>query len=447
MKTSLRVSALLSACMLSSTLAFQVSQHATKSYAASSSSPTQLFAFLDLERPAERKIGNFLEWAGSCGVTPESGFGVEGQLIDNNDDYYAVTTTGAARGSRLLYVPGEMIISSSRIAEEYNGYIDANFEALNQSGVGHLQHQFCLFLKILVEYEQGDQSPYFPWLDAMPRKWNTAVSMDRFCLDCLPPFLKSLVQTDRDQLVKFKKALQSFEYLSPETKSNNGLLVFAYNVVFTRSWQSDEGDYRIVPLADMMNHGYPDNVEICYDQNGACELYAKEDVQPGEPLTISYGQPTNPSRFMATYGFLNDAPAFFCKYIISKPSQQLIDIGYDIDRMYFYTVDGSISQEVWDVVLFSRLERKKDMVQTKDAFYQAHMAGDDETKQAIHTQFQGETVNALLRHVDHILIEVHDLTIQMNKFDASKHPRLPLILNHHAMVLSTFGKVKGYLGA
>jgi hypothetical protein len=55
---------------------------------------------------------------------------------------------------------------------------------------------------------------------------------------------------------------------------------------------------------------------------------------------------------LATYGFLNDAPATFCKYVISNPSQQLKDIGYDPDRMLFYTGDGSLSQEVWDVMLF-----------------------------------------------------------------------------------------------
>lgn len=446
MNPSLRVSALLVASILSSTQAFQVSKHGTNSYAASSS-PTQLFSTtLSLERTAQREIDEFQGWAGSCGVQPENGFCLEGDLVDENEDYYAATSTGAAQGSRLLYVPGEMILSSSRIAEEYNGYIDGSLEILSQTGVQHLQEQFYLFVKVLLEYEQGEESPYFPWFQAMPRKWNTAVSMDDFCLSCLPPFIKSLCQTERDQLGKFKSALTNFEYVSPESKSNNELLEFAYNVVFTRSWRSDEGDYRIVPVADMMNHGYPDNVEIRYDEDSGCELYAKEDVQPGAALTVSYGQPTNPSRFLATYGFLNDAPAAFCKYVISNPSQQLKDIGYDPDRMLFYTGDGSLSQEVWDVMLFSRLERKPDMAQVKDAFYQAHMTGDDETKNAIHAQFQGETINALLRHVNHILIEVHDLTVKMSCFDASKHPRLPLLKKHHAMVTSTFGKVRETLG-
>ena len=112
-------------------------------------------------------------------MQPENGFCLEGDLVDENEDYYAATSTGAAQGSRLLYVPGEMILSSSRIAEEYNGYIDGSLEILSQTGVQHLQEQFYLFVKVLLEYEQGEESPYFPWFQAMPRKWNTAVSMGK----------------------------------------------------------------------------------------------------------------------------------------------------------------------------------------------------------------------------------------------------------------------------
>eukprot|EP00980_Cylindrotheca_fusiformis_P026186 scaffold15497_cov117-Cylindrotheca_fusiformis.AAC.13 len=269
---------------------------------------------------------------------------------------------------------------------------------------------------------------------------------DNFCLSCLPPFIKSLCQIERDQYGAFRRALTAFDYLTPESKSNDELLKFAYNVVFTRSWRTDDGDYRIVPVADMLNHDYPDNVVINYDdQNGGCEVYAKVDVAPGSAFTLSYGQPTNPSRFLATYGFINEAPAAFCKILFSNPSPELKDMGYDPNRMLFFTADGSISQEVWDVLLYSRLERKPEFREAKEAFYQAHMSGDEETKNSIHGQFQRDTVGALLRHVNHILAEVSELTVKMNTFDSSKHPRLPLLKRHHAMVTSTFTKVRDYL--
>jgi hypothetical protein len=48
-----------------------------------------------------------------------------------------------------------------------------------------------------------------------------------------------------------------------------------------------------------------------------------------------------------------------------------------------------------------------------------------------------------LEHVDGILKEVEQLTRMMEQFrNEEKHPRLPLLLNHHAMVTNTFSKVR-----
>ena len=253
-----------------------------------------------------------------------------------------------------------------------------------------------------------------------------------------------MCHTERDQVGVFRRALSAFDYVSPETKNNSELLKFAYNVVFTRARRSDEGDYRIVPVADMINHDYPDNCVICYDENGGCEIYAKNDIPPGDALTLSYGTPTNPSKLLATYGFLHQPPATFCKIVVSNPSDELIAIGYDPNRMVFFA-DGSIAQDVWDVLLYHRLERKPELSHVKEAFYQAHMSGDEQTKNSIHNQFQRETVGALLRHVNHILAEVAELTVKMNSFDSSQHPRLPLLLKHHVMVTTTFSKVRDFL--
>jgi len=269
---------------------------------------------------------------------------------------------------------------------------------------------------------------------------------DDFCLSVLPPYIKSLCAVERNQLECFRQALNSFEYLSAETKSNSELMKFAYNVVFTRSRPTDDGDYRIIPVADMINHDNDDNVVFSYDENGGCGVYAKQDVAPGSPLTLCYGHPQNPSRFLATYGFLNEAPAAFCKLLIPNPSQEVRNIGYDPTRMVFYN-DGSVAQEVWDVLLYSRLERKPDQAEYKEAFYQACMSGDEETKGAIHAHYQKDTVAALIRHVDHILIEVHEMTVKMNAYDSSKHPRLPLLQKHHAMVTTLFSTVRDNLVA
>jgi hypothetical protein len=403
---------------------------------------------------APRDLQTFQEWAGQCGVQFETGFCLV-QNTETNDlptpDFQAATSTGGDAGATVLVVPRELHLSAATITQDYNGYVDASLAVLAQQNMGHLARHFHLFVRVLVEYEAGTGSPFYPWLAALPRQWNTAVSMDDFCLSCLPPFIKSLCVTQRTQLQVFRQALQAFEYVSPETKANAELLKFAYNVVWTRSWppaseDTDDGndsDLLLIPMADMFNHGEPANVELQFDDDtGACRAVLTQAVAPGQALHVSYGQPTNPSRFLATFGFLNQAPATYCKLRVPYPSQELVDVGYDASKMLVFTADGGIAGEVWDVVLYSRLERQADLVADKQAFYQAHMSGDAETKGAIHGKHFQTTCRALQRHAEGIIAEISDLSYQMNAYDSSKHPRLPLLKKHNAMVEATFQKMR-----
>lgn len=441
----------------SSTLLF------SSSYTAPSSSTDRL----SVERSTPRQIPPFQEWAlTTAGVQSYEGFCLYKQEVNDEDggdleQYYAATSTGGTAGSCVLYVPPQAGLSANRIAQEYTDMgwdLSASWSALESMGMSDLYLQFVLFTKILVEYQQGaSQSPYYPWLDAMPRKWNTAASMDDFCLSCLPPFLKSVCLKDINQLAAFMFALQSLagNLIQEQTKENNELLKFAYNVVMTRSFPNTAtGDVQLMPMVDMLNHGYPGNAYLAYDEAGGCQVVLLQDVAPGEPLLLTYpadggdSLATNPSQLLATYGFLDETnlPVTYCKLLFHNPSPELLEVGYNNpSQLYFYTENGAIAPAVWDVLLYSRLERKPALADKARAFYNACLQGDETTKSAIHQEYFRETARALQRHVHHILIEVHELTVNMNAYDASRHPRLPLLRKHHAMVTSTFEKVRANL--
>ena len=395
---------------------------------------------LSLDRNAPRQIDSFQEWAANCGVQAENGFCLVGDMVDGNEDYHAITTTGVAQGNAILTVPGEMILSASRIAQEFQGYVESPLQVLQQKELSHMQPQFYLYLKLLMELELGVDSAYYPWFESLPRKWNTAVSFDYFCMSTLPPYIKKICQEKREQLSVFGKALQAFDYVSADTKSNTELQTFAYNVIMTRSICDNQV---IAPAADYFNHGNTPNVEIRFSDSGNCQVYALEDVAPGQALEISYGPSTNPSELLATYGFLNEAPATYCKLLFTNPSSKLREVGYDPSLLLFSTEDGGIAPAVWDVLLYSKLERTPGMSEAKNAFYEAHQNGDEETKYAIHSQFRQATCSVLLEHVETILREVSQLTSMMEQFrNEDRHPRLPLLMRHHSMVTSTFSKVR-----
>ena len=155
--------------------------------------------------------------------------------------------------------------------------------------------------------------------------------------------------------------------------------------------------------------------------------YTTKDVPAGSPLRISYGDPTNPSIFLATYGFLDEtSPSSFCK--LMNLDSAMGDLGVDVSRMLFYKDTGDISPEVWDVLLYSILGDADPNLQ--QGFYQACMSGDVQTKQSYHQQYFQYTYGALKNHVDGFLQDLDRLSMTARTKDLKTHPRIPLILKH-----------------
>lgn len=209
------------------------------------------------------------------------------------------------------------------------------------------------------------------------------------------------------------------------------------------------GEKKLTPLSIApihtikFNHGTDTEIAIGYDEHGNCNMYTTRDVQPGEPLRMSYGDPTNPSHFFATYGFLDEtSPATFCKIMTIPSTEETRNLGHDFSRMLFFKDTGEISQEVWDVVLYNNLASNREAQQ---AFYEAHMRGDEEMKGNIHRHYFYETSSTLKQHVDTFLKQLDELSAKGVGKDLQEHPRLPLILQHNEFVKNTFMNVKSRL--
>ena len=195
-------------------------------------------------------------------------------------------------------------------------------------------------------------------------------------------------------------------------------------------------------FAIQFNHATEPEVFLSYDNEGNCYAYTTMDVPAGSPLRVSYGDPTNPSFFFAKYGFLDEtSPATFCK-IMLKPTTQLRNMGYDYSRMLFFKDSGEASTEVWDILLYQNLATDPSV---QKAFYDAHMAGDEATKQSIHEHYYEETLASLRKHVNDFLQQLEQLSQKAVGKDYREHPRLPLILKHNEFVKETFLAVKAQL--
>ena len=77
-------------------------------------------------------------------------------------------------------------------------------------------------------------------------------SSSAVCYECLPPLASSLAMEERVKFINFDAALKTVDFISEEVKGNKDLTRWAYNIVQTRSFESDDGDIRLTPMADMV---------------------------------------------------------------------------------------------------------------------------------------------------------------------------------------------------
>lgn len=406
---------------------------------------------VDISTTAARDCEILINWATSCGVQKTPGLELE---IDTNphnvaeeydfldfEDISLRTTEDLPSGSPVLLVPNEMILSSFKVYEEIGSLEEAE-EVLEKMNASDKLPHFYLAVKILMEYEKGQDSPWYPWLNSLPRHFFNGASMTPLCYQSLPPLVASLVIKEQGNFFRISSAIAKVPFLSEELTTDKDLVKWIIQIAYTRAFETTDGsgDLRIAPVADMFNHGTYANVEITYDEEGNCFAQTATDVPAGSPLTISYGDPTNPSFLLARYGFLDkSSPATFCKIMIDDPSDELVDMGYDHSRMLFYTESGETSEEVWDVLLYQVLQSSPE---TQAAFYQAHQTGDLQTKQSLHEQFYQQTALKLQTHIDTFLSQLEVLRQRSKGKNLKEHPRLPLIWQHNALVKATLLAVK-----
>eukprot|EP00579_Thalassiosira_antarctica_P002347 CAMPEP_0201872782 /NCGR_PEP_ID=MMETSP0902-20130614/5419_1 /ASSEMBLY_ACC=CAM_ASM_000551 /TAXON_ID=420261 /ORGANISM="Thalassiosira antarctica, Strain CCMP982" /LENGTH=423 /DNA_ID=CAMNT_0048399169 /DNA_START=70 /DNA_END=1341 /DNA_ORIENTATION=+ len=392
---------------------------------------------VNLSSSVERDVYTMADWAASYGVQQ-----AEGVQLNSYDgkDYFPATQSDIPAGTPVMYVPSDLVFSSSKAEQEFGGNLSACENQLVQAGLQDKIPLFRVFFKVLAEYEKGQDSPFFPWLNSLPRSFNTGASMTYACFDCLPPYAAYLALSERQNFVNFQKSVRNAPF-SEDVLKNVTVLKWAYNVALTRSIEYN-GERMIAPMADMFNHGTETEVEISYDGNGDCYAIASVDIPAGSPLRISYGDPTDPTPLFAKYGFLDESsPGTFCKLMHMRKEMEAL--GYTYANLLFYRETGEISPEVYDVVLYHCLLKNDEGV--ANGFYQAVMSGDENTKGEYHGQYWQYTKEELQKHVDGTLRDLERWSTKANSYDLNTHPRVPLILQHNGFVTETFLGVKSSL--
>jgi hypothetical protein len=401
--------------------------------------PTNLYS-IDVSESAPRDISSLLEWSSNVGIQYDLTLTSSTDADSSKEDVLAIATRDLQAGECVLYVPNEVMLTTNSMQQFDNSAANLHPSELPA---------FSLFLQLLEQYQLDTESPYYGYLNSLPRYYTNGASMTDFCFGCLPPYAAGLALEDKSRCKKFVNALDSVSSLNYEVKSYKDLIRWAYNALYTRYQEMPDGNICLIPLVDYLNHGgVNSNAYVTYDEVGNAYVYTACEIPAGDAITLCYDDPTNPSALLARYGFLDESSdATYCKYIITNPSYQVYDLGYP-NSMLFYK-DGSISQEVWDVILYQELGKVSRPDQ--ESFYQACMNGNEEIKQGYCSQYWDQILFELQDHVNSLINELEELEIglltqsEMGQ-DSERHPRLPLLKRHNEFVKNVFDSIEVALG-
>ena len=292
----------------------QIYQYAT--------APEGLVNVADIWSP--RDVYSMEEWATQYGL--QKAPGVELYSEDGGFDYSLVTQSGVAAGETVLWVPASIVLNSASVEQEFGLDCLQEAEAVlvqvdefammkGKYSESHFRLPlFRLMVKILSEWEKGQESIYFPWLNALPRQFYNGVSMTKRCFECLPPYAGWLASTERINYGHFNMALkQGYEPLNHETIHNREVVKWAYNVALTRFqevWQPERAKL-IAPMADMLNHAAEPNCELAFDNMGNCQGIIANRIKRKRFGTIELGDRTE-------FGY--NVNCTKCKHNANKPS-------------------------------------------------------------------------------------------------------------------------------
>ena len=128
---------------------------------------------------------------------------------------------------------------------------------------------------------------------------------------------------------------------------------------------------------------------------------------------------------------------------MAKSWMVLAMFGYD--DMYDIPLEKEAIEPNVQLDLMKKMFNLEADPETQQAFYQAHMNGDEETKAEIHEYYYEQTSAALQEHITTFLQELEETSQIGATKDVNEHPRLPLILSHNAFVKETFERVQANL--
>jgi SET domain len=382
-------------------------------------------------RAGSRDVTALSQWAERCGVRMHPNLHWKN---NGEEDWGLELTSPVPRGTVLLTVPRSIVLDSSRIKKEILKEDPTKVETCVQA-LGPFQvHQDNFWIVIqLFRYRLNKGTNYWaPWLAAMPQRFPEFTKAEQ---ECLPYYAKYAAEYQEQKFQAFCQAAAALgEIENSENAPEIADLKWAFQAVGSRFWKTasveeqQDSHSELVPIGDMFNHRDPPNVQMVpHKEDQVTFVYLGEDESAGKDLFITYGHPSNPHRFLVIFGFVPTDMRHLWSHTIYSDSNPYSN---DVTKMVFETADGTITQHVWDAVMFELLQpgvspeqflERKDHLPPKYKWYAADLLD------------------------DHITKQLDELANLRQKIGVTEGENMALVRQHNDFLTTVFGKVQANL--
>lgn len=333
-------------------------------------------------------------------------------------------------GTTLLQVPRSVVLDADCIRDELRQHDggDKLQQALERLGGNFGQHEegFLIFLKLLRCSKDRD-SQWSPWIQALPKKFPEFTEAEK---ECLPFYAKYAAGYQDKKFQAFCQAAAELGEWKQDDPLDTERLKWAFHAVGSRFWKTkplnedEDSNSELVPVGDMFNHREPPNVATTHDGGMVNFVYRGDADGNNKDLFISYGQPSNPHRFLAIFGFVpDDMPRVWSH--VAYPNNPFTA---DVPNMVFDAKTGRIPKIVWDAVLYGLLEPPpgETPVYTKEQ----------------HVKYRKYTLPVLKTHLAN---QLQELATLRQKIEMTQGENLALIRQHNEFLTRVFSKVQANL--
>uniref|UniRef100_A0A8D0MB50 SET domain-containing protein 4 n=1 Tax=Sus scrofa TaxID=9823 RepID=A0A8D0MB50_PIG len=188
----------------------------------------------------------------------------------------------------------------------------------------------CTFL--VSEKHAGDQSPWKPYLEVLPKTYTCPVCLEPEVVNLLPGPLKSKAREQRSRVWEFFSSSRDFfsslQPLFPEAVESifsYSALLWAWCTVNTRAvymkqrprqcFSTEPDTCALAPYLDLLNHSPAVQVKAAFNEESRCyEIRTATSCRKHEEVFICYG-PHGSHRLLLEYGFVSPRNPHACVYV------------------------------------------------------------------------------------------------------------------------------------